>query len=67
VQQKVEISQRIEKREKGKRDLALVEGGEGQGGGGDIKNTMFSSAFHSALNEHVMEEETKKVGGVPKP
>merc|ERR1712230_305603 len=26
-----------------------------------MKKTMFSTAFHSALNEHVMEEEQKKI------
>jgi len=64
VQQKVEMNQRMEKRDKMRREMALVEGGE-QGGepGGDasLKKTMFSTAFHSALNDHVMEEEQKKI------
>ena len=63
VQQKVEMNQRMEKRDKMRREMALVEGGETQGGEGDasMKKTMFSTAFHSALNEHVMEEEQKKI------
>merc|ERR1712127_592276 len=64
VQQKVEMNQRMEKRDKMRREMALVDGGE-QGGepGGDasLKKTMFSTAFHSALNDHVMEEEQKKI------
>ena len=61
VQQKVEVNQRLEKREKARRDMALVEGGEGEGGGGNLKSSMFASTFHTALNEHVQEEETKKI------
>eukprot|EP00802_Teleaulax_amphioxeia_P011631 Tamp_11665.p1 GENE.Tamp_11665~~Tamp_11665.p1 ORF type:complete len:551 (-),score=247.86 Tamp_11665:47-1699(-) len=63
VQQKVEMNQRMEKRDKMRREMALVEGGEQGGGDGDagMKKTMFSTAFHSALNEHVMEEEQKKI------
>ena len=61
VQQKVEVNQRLEKREKARRDMALVEGGESEGGGGNLKSTMFASTFHTALNEHVQEEETKKI------
>jgi hypothetical protein len=43
--------------------MAMVEGGEQGGGDGDagMKKNMFSTAFHSALNEHVMEEEQKKI------
>jgi len=64
VQQKVEMNQRMEKRDKMRREMAMVEGGEqGAGDAGDasLKKTMFSTAFHSALNEHVMEEEQKKI------
>merc|ERR1712216_912151 len=63
VRQKVEMNQRMEKRDKMRREMALVEGGETQGGEGDasMKKTMFSTEFHSALNEHVMEEEQKKI------
>ena len=63
VQQKVEMNQRMEKRDKMRREMALVDGGEQGGDAGDasMKKTMFSTAFHSALNEHVMEEEQKKI------
>jgi hypothetical protein len=63
VQQKVEMNQRMEKRDKMRREMAMVEGGEQGGGDGDagMKKNMFSTAFHSALNEHVMEEEQKKI------
>jgi len=63
VQQKVEMNQRMEKRDKMRREMAMVEGGEQGGDAGDasLKKTMFSTAFHSALNEHVMEEEQKKI------
>lgn len=63
VQQKVEMNQRMEKRDKMRREMALVESGEQGGDAGDasLKKTMFSTAFHSALNEHVMEEEQKKI------
>ena len=62
VQQKVEMNQRMEKRDKMRREMSLVEGAE-QSDAGDAttKKSLFSSAFHSALNEHVLEEEQKKI------
>jgi coiled-coil domain-containing protein 151 len=62
VQQKVEMNQRMEKRDKMRREMSLVDGAE-QSDAGDAttKKSLFSSAFHSALNEHVLEEEQKKI------
>mmetsp|Transcript_3299 Transcript_3299/g.7744 ORF Transcript_3299/g.7744 Transcript_3299/m.7744 type:complete len:553 (-) Transcript_3299:115-1773(-) len=62
VQQKVEMNQRMEKRDKMRREMALVEGGEqSDAGEANMKKSLFSTAFHSALNEHVLEEEQKKI------
>lgn len=62
VQQKVEMNQRMEKRDKMRREMALVEGGEqADAGEANMKKNLFSTAFHSALNEHVLEEEQKKI------
>ncbi|EKX49393.1 hypothetical protein GUITHDRAFT_85772 [Guillardia theta CCMP2712] len=62
VQQKVEMNQRLEKRDKMRREMQLVEGGEqADPSESNMKKTLFSTAFHSALNEHVLEEEQKKI------
>ncbi|KAJ1485497.1 hypothetical protein T484DRAFT_1793118, partial [Baffinella frigidus] len=62
VQQTVEMNQRMEKRDKMRREMALVEGGDqSDAGEASMKKSLFSTAFHSALNEHVLEEEQKKI------
>ncbi len=44
------------------REMALVDGGEqADAGEANMKKSLFSTAFHSALNEHVLEEEQKKI------
>jgi len=60
VQQKVEINQRMEKRDKMRREMALVEGGEGEAGG-QLKGSLFQSTFQNALSDVHQEEETKKI------
>lgn len=65
VQQKVEMNQRMEKRDKMRREMSLLEGAEqtqqSDAGDATTKKSLFSTAYHSALNEHVLEEEEQKI------
>jgi len=62
VQQKVEMNQRMEKREKMRREIALESAGDlSAEGETQLKKSLFSTAFHSALNETKLEEEQEKI------
>mmetsp|Transcript_27916 Transcript_27916/g.64357 ORF Transcript_27916/g.64357 Transcript_27916/m.64357 type:complete len:539 (-) Transcript_27916:72-1688(-) len=62
VQQKMEMNQRMEKREKMRREMQMEAAGDlSNEGETALKKSLFSTAFHSALNESKLEEEEEKI------
>lgn len=62
VQQKLEMSQKMERREKMRKELQLEAAGDLSAEGEDnLKKSLYTSAFHHAVNESKLEEEQEKI------
>eukprot|EP00297_Palpitomonas_bilix_P003249 CAMPEP_0113876262 /NCGR_PEP_ID=MMETSP0780_2-20120614/5392_1 /TAXON_ID=652834 /ORGANISM="Palpitomonas bilix" /LENGTH=561 /DNA_ID=CAMNT_0000862327 /DNA_START=159 /DNA_END=1844 /DNA_ORIENTATION=+ /assembly_acc=CAM_ASM_000599 len=62
VQQKLDMSQKMEKREKMRKELQLEAAGDLSAEGEDnLKKSLYTSAFHHAVNESKLEEEQEKI------
>eukprot|EP00741_Cyanophora_paradoxa_P022407 tig00021463_g21633.t1 len=62
VQQKMEMAQRLEKREKMRREIQAEAAGDlGEEGERALKKSVVTNVFHHAMNEQKLEEEAERI------